>query len=131
MRRLLLATLLALAAAAPAAADDPYLFDLLENPAYKAGWTAMLDGARRVEPWIAALDGPATPAVRVAVDGETYLFTTLCKAHDCGDNMLNVLFAPGGAPAYGLVVVAGEKPRWLGKPPPAVRKALRRAAESR
>jgi len=131
MRRLIVAAFLSLAAVGAARADDVYLFDLLKDPAYKAGWTAMLNGARRVEPWIAALDGPATPAVRVTVAGETYLFTTLCKAHDCGDNMLNVLFAPGGAPAYALLVVAGAEPRWLGKPSPAVRKALRRAAEGR
>jgi len=116
----------------PARAEEGvYLFDLLKRPDYKAGWDAMLASRKGVDAWITDGEGPTTPSVDVKVGGETWTFTTICKPHDCGDNMLNVVFAPAGKPAYAMLVVAGEKPKWFGEPPKEVKKALRKAAKQK
>ena len=33
----------------------------------------------------------------IAIQGKVYTLGWVCKAHDCGDNQLHVLFAPGAA----------------------------------
>src|SRR5262249_55346838 len=52
--------------------------------------------AHCVPDWVShyakTFDGPATPSKSVAVGSETYTLAWVCKAHDCGDNQLNVLF---------------------------------------
>jgi len=58
-------------------------------------------------------DAPATPSKSVAVGGETYRLAWVRKAHDCGDNQLNVLFLPGGKRAWGLLSDRGKE-SWLG-----------------
>lgn len=125
------ASALALVAVPAAAEAGIYLVDLLARPDYKAGWDAMLASRKGVDGWITDHEGPSTPSVDVTVGGETWTFTTLCKPHDCGDNMLNVVFAPAGKPAYAMLVVAGEKPKWFGEPPKEVKKALRKMAKQK
>ena len=89
---------------APARAADapagPYLFDLLKQKPYLAAWNAMLSGAG-VPAWVKnyakTFDGPSSPSKDVPIQGKVYTLGWVCKAHDCGDNQLHVLFAPGAA----------------------------------
>jgi hypothetical protein len=89
---------------APAHAADapagPYLFDLLKQKPYLAAWNAMLAGAG-VPAWVKnyakTFDGPSSPSKGVPIQGKVYTLGWVCKAHDCGDNQLHVLFAPGAA----------------------------------
>ena len=64
IRRLVLAVLLLAAPAANALDKDPYLFDMLKEPAYLAAWKAMLAG-EHVPSWVASyaktFDGPSNP----------------------------------------------------------------------
>ena len=88
---------------APAHAADapagPYLFDLLKQKPYLAA-ERMLAGAG-VPAWVKnyaqAFDGPSRPSKGVPIQGKVYTLGWVCKAHDCGDNQLHVLFAPGAA----------------------------------
>ena len=57
------------------------------------------------------------------VGGQPYLLGWVCKPHDCGDNELYVLFAPGARQAWGLLI-SGDKRSWLGRPDPAIQAAI-------
>jgi hypothetical protein len=109
------------------AAEKPYLFDLLGDDAYRNAWNAMLAG-ETVPQWVkryaATLEGPSSPSSEVMVGGEAYTLAWVCKAHDCGGNELYVLFAPGGAQAWGLLIAGGNE-RWLGGPNAAIQAAIK------
>ena len=126
LRRLVLAVLIFAAPAAYALDKDPYLFDMLKEPAYLAAWKAMLKG-EQVPAWVASyaktFDGPSNPSKTVNLGGKDYLLAFVCKAHDCGDNQLYVLFAPQGKQAWGLLV-AGSNQKWLGKPDAPIQAAI-------
>jgi hypothetical protein len=122
--------LVLLASGGPAlAAKDIYLFDLLKQTPYRAAWTAMLKG-EQVPGWIASyaqtFNGPATPVTSVTAGGQSDTLAWVCKAHDCGDNQLYVLFAPGGSRAWGLLSAGGQQ-RFLGHPAEDVQAALKQA----
>jgi hypothetical protein len=133
LRSLILALLLlgSAPAANAAEADGPYLFDLLKQPTYLAAWNGMLAG-EQVPPWVAkyakTFDGPSSPSKQVLVGAETYTLAWVCKAHDCGDNQLHVLFSPNGKRAWGLLIT-GQQRSWLGKPDAAIQAAIQSGIE--
>jgi hypothetical protein len=119
--------LVALALTMSSALAGPYLFELMEIKSYRAGWLAMLDG-QSVPDWIIDFtntsNGVATPSEDVEVDGgSAYVYATVCKPHDCGDNMLHVLFAPEGRQAWAVLVTPGGE-EWFGNPDAAVKQVL-------
>jgi hypothetical protein len=126
-RTLLVVLLIGSAPSLAAAQEGPYLFDLLKQPSYLAAWKAMLKGAT-VPAWVASyaktFDGPSSPAKDVPVGSETYTLGWVCKAHDCGDNQLYVLFSPDGGQAWGLLITAGGQRQWLGAPDAAIQAAI-------
>ena len=111
-------------------ADEPYLFDLLKQQAYRTAWNAMMHGEKNIPKWITTFaktfDGVATPAQTVEVGGQSDLLASVCKPHDCGGNELYVLFAPRGAKAWGMLMEGENNPRWFGSPGAAEQAALRR-----
>ncbi len=113
----------ALGADAP---KGPYLSDLMKQPAHRAAWYGMLAGETPpswVEDYAKTLDGPPTPSIAVEANDETYTLAYTCKANECGDNQLFVLFSPGGAKAWGLLVTGGRQ-KWLGAPDETIQKAI-------
>jgi hypothetical protein len=114
----------------PARAADapsgPYLFDLLKQKPYLAAWNAMLAGTSLptwVKNYAKTFDGPSSPSKDVPIQGKVYTLGWVCKAHDCGDNQLHVLFAPGAAQAWGLLTLSGQQ-KWLGNPDAAIQAAI-------
>jgi hypothetical protein len=124
--RLILLAFLLGSPTAFAADDGPYLFDLLKQSSYLAAWNGMLKG-ESIPGWVKdyakTFNGPSSPSKAVTVGGQAYTLGWVCKAHDCGDNQLNVLFAPGGAQAWGLLTTSGRQ-QWLGKPGAAIQQAI-------
>jgi Inhibitor of vertebrate lysozyme (Ivy) len=120
---LLLGSVLAYAAEAT---KGPILADLMKVPSYRAAWISMLAGAT-VPPWIEdyvkTLDGPTTPSIAVQVGDDTYTLGFTCQANRCGDNQLYVLFSPGGAKAWGLLLT-GKEHKWLGSPEKSIQDAF-------
>ncbi len=106
--------------APPARAANPYLFDLMKQPAYRKAYLAMMKRAPHLPPWLSQITGKenyvTAPADNVTIDGTTYLLVNACKAHDCAANALEVLFSPGGAPAYALLIEDNKPRRWFGNP---------------
>lgn len=119
----LLGSASALAADKP---DGPTLPDLMKQQGYLSAWNAMLVN-ETVPDWVTrfatTLDGPSIPVIEVPVLSEKYTLAFTCKAHDCGDNQVYVLFAPGARDAWGMLIEEG-KVRWLGEPDSTVQQAI-------
>lgn len=134
-------TIRALAAAAiatliilPAAAED-YLFDALKKPANKKAWATMMKGVKDLPPWIAQISKGGnyvgTPVTNATVgDGtDIYTFYRACKAHDCADNKLEVVFTADGSRAFAVLVIPDKPPRWFGAPDATMQAALTKAIQ--
>ena len=121
---------LCLCLAAPAfAAEGEYLFDTLkQHPAYKAAYARMTAGQPGMPDWALTARAVATPSTVLNLNGVEYEFHQICKPHDCGDNSMEVMFAPGGAAAWGLLRERGAK-RFLGNPDAPKRIALEGALQ--
>ena len=120
---LLLASVGAFAADAP---KGPYLADLMKQPSHRAAWYGMLAG-ETPPPWVELyakpLDGPPTPAITVTANEQDYMLAFTCKPGLCAENQLFVLFSPGGAKAWGLLVT-GDQLKWLGAPDKTIQQAI-------
>lgn len=110
---------------------EPYLFELLDRPAYRKAWDALFAGEPAVDAWLARYaktrNGPANAGETLTLDARTYRVNAVCKTHDCGDNRFVVVFAPDGTRAWGLLDKAGANARYFGKPDAAMQGALRAA----
>jgi Inhibitor of vertebrate lysozyme (Ivy) len=115
-------------ATSASARSGAYLLDLIKTEPYRDAWTKMLATERDVPSWIkdflATGDGVNTPSQMVPVGLKAFTYATLCEPHDCGDNMLYVMFAPDGSKAYGRLVQAGKTPRLFGKPDAQIQSVL-------
>ena len=127
-----LALSLAFALAGPPASartPAPYLFTILENPAYRASWNALLASASP-PPWLAEFsrtnNGVTGPAEFVTVNKRFYEIFLVCKPHDCADNKFAVMFERGGANARGVLATPRAR-MFFGNPDAAERRALVRA----
>jgi len=122
----------AMAIASSGVFAEPYLFDLLAKPTYYKSWNKLLAGEKDVDLWLAkyakSKDGPATPGKETKLGEVSYLISTVCKTHDCGDNQFFVLFAPNGTQAWGLLLINRKTERFFGNPDDEKKKALRAAA---
>ena len=112
-------------AAAPQATEGRYLFDILKDPDYRRAWSRMIGNPGPRERWLRAdrLSGPGGPSREVWIAGRSYERADTCKRHDCGDNRFEVLFAPGGTRAVGVLRQPGRA-RIFGSPSAAERRAL-------
>jgi hypothetical protein len=86
------------------------------------------DGSRLGEELCKPFDGPSNPSTAVPIGNEVYTLGYVCQAHNCGGNELYVLFAPGGAQAWGLLIT-GEDRKWLGNPDAAIQAAILSGAQ--
>jgi hypothetical protein len=114
-------------AAAPATtAELPVLFEQLEKPDYKAAYLTLFTGAGATPGWMKE-GGTASPGRVVTVGGTEYELYSHCKPHDCGDNMMYVLFSRDRKHAWALAMESG-KPRTFGNPDAALADFLKAQA---
>ena len=92
MKKLMIALLLCgMAGGVVAQERGPYLFDLPKAyPRTYAMWLNMVPSNSPA--WLRTLDGTATPIRDVTVNGHAMKFGTICKPHDCADNIAGLLF---------------------------------------
>lgn len=102
----------------PEAKKPPSTGASMDNPKFRAAYFKAL-GLRAKTAWLATLDGPTPETEDVEVAGMTYSVLASCKAHDCHDYNLVVLYAPAKKVAYGKIYEAG-KTTWIGSPPAVV-----------
>lgn len=125
----LLALALLLAGGSQGASAQPvegrHLSDILQDPIYRRAWSRMIGNPGPRERWLRAdkLAGPGGPSTQVWIAGRSYERADTCKRHDCGDNRFEVLFAPGGTRAVGVLRQPGRA-RLFGSPTAAERRTL-------
>jgi hypothetical protein len=133
MRRFLCALVLVCAATSLAEAQQQvYLSDVIKQPPYLAALTALLNKSGNLPAWIKRVLNPkgdyvGDTAHDATVDGTKYELFFSCQAHDCGNNQLEVMFAPGGARAWGAIIVNAKPIAYLGDPSPGQQAALKAA----
>ena len=97
----------------------------LADARFKAAYHAAL-GAHVRQQWLARLEGPAPEPRRLRLAGDEYVLHAVCKAHDCHDNNLVLLYSPARGVAYGKLLEGGARSTLIGAPPPAVAAELER-----
>jgi hypothetical protein len=133
MRKLLVFSLLTVLGSAPAFAG-PYFSQLLEIKAYHAAYTKMLADVKDLPAWLVAFgktrNAVETPSRDLQIGDDSYSVVTVCKPHDCGGNMLVVIFDLMGDNAWGLLEEDGGggnvKQTFFGRPSDAIAEALRK-----
>ena len=108
--------------AKPAAPD--HTAALRADKGFRAAYAKAM-GPHMRERWIAVLDGPSPPTRDVRIDGTDYVMLASCKAHECADNSLVVVWSAGTKKLYGLVQKAGEN-EFVGAPPVPVAEGLQK-----
>jgi len=106
------------APAEPAPKPKPATGASMDNPKFRQAYFKAL-GLRAKTAWLAKLDGPAPETEDVEVASMTYSVLASCKAHDCHDYNLVVLYSPAKKVAYGKIYEAGRT-TWIGSPPAVV-----------
>lgn len=119
-----------------AAADGPYLFDLLQRPDFAAAFQA-LSAARDLPEWTRQ-GGTSTPAQNVTADGKRLLEAAGCKPHDCPSERIVLLYDEQTHAMWGVFARRqGEAPAdvsddsndqltWLGEPGDQLKDALKK-----
>ena len=134
LARLLFVLLLALGSAPAFAAEQPkgpLLAELMKQPTYRAAWIGMLAGETPpawVDDYAKTLDGPPSPSIAIPVGADSYILGFTCKPNACDQEQLYVLFSPGGAKAWGLLLTAAGK-KWLGSPDQSIQDAIANSLE--
>jgi len=117
----------------PSPPRNPYLFEQLRNPIYKATFNGLFKGQSRLEPWLRKYlrdrDGVDSPGETTQVAGMTCELYSVCKPHQCPGNVLVVLFQPGGAKAWAMLTANGKASRYFGNPDREMEATLRSLAK--
>ncbi len=137
MRMIGCAFLLLLAATGIARAKpDHYLTDVLKDPAHARAVAQLFRSAGKMPPWTAQIlkrsgDYADSPATYATLGSIRYELNSVCKAHDCFGNQIEILFAPGGKQAWGALIGDSGPIVYLGNPDAAKRAVLKDAIVAR
>lgn len=133
MRQISRALILLCAAYSSAtAANQIYLTDAIKNPAYLRSLTGLLKSAGKLPSWTRQVlktsgNYVGTAVAYSTVDGIRYELFYACKPHDCGNNGMELMFAPHGAKVWAAMVEDGKSVTYLGSPNAAQQAALKGA----
>ena len=124
----ILAVLFFALVAAPAVAEELYLFDVLQKPAYRLGWDKLAKEVQPTPDWLNQFernfDGVTGAMKPAAIDGKPYELYFVCKRAACAAKRFAVLFEAGGKRAYGALGGSADPPLFYGDPTPAMQDAL-------
>jgi uncharacterized protein/ribosomal protein L40E len=85
-----------------------YSYDLIELPALAAAWRSILPADAASLEWLYAFQGVGAPISIVRVDGQEYYSGTICKPHDCGDNIVGFLIGVTSRSAIASGYIGGS-----------------------
>ncbi len=124
--------LLCAACSGAAAASRTYLTDAIKNPTYLQSLTSLLKDAGKLPSWTRQVLNTSgnyvgTPVAYLTIDGIRYELFYACKPHDCGNNAMELMFAPYGAKVWAAMVEDGKSMTYLGSPSAAQQAALKEA----
>jgi hypothetical protein len=94
------------------------VWDPLQDKKFQSLYHRAL-GAKRKVSWLATLSGPMSQVREVNVEERPYKLIAVCKAHDCYDNSMVMLYSAPRGVVYGKIYESGRTVL-VGKPSPAV-----------
>ena len=113
------------------AQQAPYMFDVLQKPAYRTSWEKLIKAVQPTPDWLAQFsrnfDGVSGPMVSSTIDGKAYEMYFVCKPQDCASRKFEVLFEVTSKRAFGALGGGGAPPEFYGAPDPALQDALTKA----
>jgi hypothetical protein len=102
---------------------------LAKDAAARAAWHAATPRRYARTPWVYDFHGPSSPTRIMTENGRAFAVGSVCKPHDCGDNILAFVLAPGGAHAAGAILHRDDAGKtaesYFGNPTPLEREWLR------
>ena len=124
----------AVLAGAADAAEQPFLFDVLQGrSAYRASWDRLMKLLQPTPDWLVQFnknfDGVAGQIVPLVLDGKAYELSFVCKPTDCDGHKFVVLFDAAGAHAFGALGGKDNAPAFVGSPSPAEEEAMAKAVK--
>ncbi len=99
-------------------------WDPLRDGKFRAIYRKAL-GAKARQPWLTEMSGPMPPVAEVNVAGTRYRQIAVCKAHDCYDYNVVLLYDPAKRFVYGHLHESGRV-TLLGRPSSLLAKELER-----
>ncbi|HKU99465.1 MAG TPA: Ivy family c-type lysozyme inhibitor [Vineibacter sp.] len=105
-----------------AQAAEPYLYELIKQPAYRTSLSALLRPLGERDGYLVEVlkekgNYLAFPSRQVTVDGRPYRLVTACEPRmDCKESGSAFLFTPAGDRAWALVYRTGMPETYLGAP---------------
>ena len=124
----------AVLAGAADAAEQPFLFDVLQGrSAYRASWDRLMKLLQPTPDWLVQFnknfDGVAGQIVPVKIGGKAYELSFVCKPTDCDGHKFVVLFDGAGGHAFGALGGKDNAPAFFGLPSPAEQEAMAKAVK--
>jgi hypothetical protein len=125
---------LAVLAGGAEAADQPFLFDVLQGrSAYRVSWDRLMKLVQPTPDWLAQFnknfDGVTGQITPVAIDGKPFELSFVCKPTDCNGHKFVVLFDAGGSHAYGALGGKDNTPAYFGVPSPTEQETMAKAMQ--
>ncbi|HXZ14558.1 MAG TPA: Ivy family c-type lysozyme inhibitor [Roseiarcus sp.] len=125
----------AVLAGAAEAADQPFLFDVLQGgrSPYRASWERLMKLVQPTPDWLAQFnknfDGVAGQVSPLSIDGKVYELSFVCKPSDCEGHKFVVLFDAGGARAVGALGGKDNEPAFFGAASQSEQEAMAKAVK--
>ena len=107
--------------------EQSYFFDWNRNSAFRGSlFKAFKNSGVTMPTWLRKGGGGAAPAKVITRGATNFVLLDTCKPHDCGENMIYVLFDPA---TKNTVAVAklDKKVTWVGRPDNTVKQILSNA----
>lgn len=122
--RMLCLTFVLFAFGCTGACAESYAWDFLKDWNFKKSYFAML-GPKVKIPWLAKLDGPASPIeyIQIGSDGEEFIVVNSCQPHACDTNSIVILYSTKHKIMYAKLVLPSGK-EVLGTPSAEVKDTL-------
>jgi hypothetical protein len=78
---------------------------LKQDAAARAAWQAATPRKYARTAWVHDFMGPSSPTQLMTENGQAIAVGSVCKPHDCGNNTVAFVVAPGGAHAAGAILL--------------------------
>jgi len=102
----------------------PYPWKLVKDTNFAKVYKATIT-AQSSTPWLKKLSGPSSPASKLTIENQDFLFVHSCKPHYCDEENIVLLYSENTRSVYASLMQNG-KLSVFGKPSPAITSELNR-----
>ncbi len=103
------------------AESNPYFYQLFSQGPYKQSLSKIFRSENKpswITTYLATGNGVETPVTYLTLSDGRYILGDVCKPHDCGGNMLHILFSSSGNSAWAALYQEGRPAKFYGNPDP-------------